>query len=485
MPQSSSIRRSNSPRSPPNFPLFAALAEPLIPSNSHHAAIDISAPTTSNEDDYLRAPDAQFDDILLPPAQLLEPLSSAGSTVEQPPAAPSLFRRLFFSSLLMYLTVLCIASLAVVAFASNAGCSRSLVIYVTGNGTVSGLLALLTLYAARSAPVDLSQLAVSNDRTEPIRLLTLTCVKQLLGMADFVFFIIGHIAYFSSSSSSSQCAARSPVLHSFALASFISGYIGYVVPLLTFLYLALSYRHIIFRPRGQPAQRHRPAHQHEIAACEKREWVSAAVEDGLVAGDEAAVVCSICYVDFVDGEVLMQLPCDANHLYHEPCISQWLSIRDTCPLCKTRLSHSLRKAGKLKAAVGQRAEQTVDRTRAAPAHASINEIAPFLPGTMAASFSLTTAYQQSQQHEQKQQESCPAPSPAGTPECESPLPVGEKQVLLDSECGGNISIHVRDSGVEEQAVLSPQAVTSSRSAAVAAALLRLATSKAAVSRPSV
>ena len=209
------------------------------PSEREHCAIPIpQQPSSSNDWEYVRPPDAYIEVVLLPPAHLLEPQLSAASDVGQAPAEPSLFRRLFAWFLLVYLSMLSAACFVVVSFAQRAGCSHSLVIYLGSNGTVSGLLALLTLYAARSVPVDLSQLAVAAERSELIRWLTVTCLKKLLSMADFVFLIIGHIAFFSSGSS--DCAARSPLLHGLALASIISGYVGFVVPLLTFLYLTLS-----------------------------------------------------------------------------------------------------------------------------------------------------------------------------------------------------------------------------------------------------
>ena len=493
------------------------LSEPLIPVNNRSTphqptqpdlAIPIAASSTATNtatndgDDFVRPPDAYIDDILLPPALPLAPQSSAASDIDQSPTTPSLFRRLFTSTLFVYLAALSIASFVVVAVAPHGSCSHSLIVYITGNAIVSGLLALLTFYAACSAPVDLSQLAVASERSEPIRWVALTCIKQLLGLADFVFFVIGHIAFFSSTSAT--CAATSPVLHSFALASLISGYVGFVVPLLTFLYLTLTYRQYIFRPRAPHAQRQRPAHAHEIAACERRPWTAAAaaVDAEADEGGDGAVLCSICYVDFEEGDMLLQLPCDVKHAYHEPCISQWLSIRDTCPLCKTRLRHSLRKAGRVGASSGRTDGQATERVRAVPGRASLNEIAPFLPGTMAASFSLTAAYQQSHQQELKvDEEVCPSPSPVGSVELDAPLhdrTSGKDGREVDEEAGIDICICVGGVALNEQTAslldevavgggASPSSTVSAsaRSAAVAAALSRLAASKASASSHSI
>ena len=481
--------------------VFTMLSEALLPVDYHpsrHQSSDSDVtipvphqPSHPADDEFVRPPDAHHSDILLPPSLPLEPQSSAASDIDQSPTAPSWFRRLFTSTLFLYLVALSVASFTVIAVLPHGSCSHSLVVYITGNGVVSTLLAVLTFYAACSAPVDLSQLAVASERSEPIRWVALTCIKQLLGLADFVFFVIGHVAFFSSTSD--QCASSSPLLHSFALASLISGYVGFVVPLLTFLYLTLTYRQYIFRPRMPHGQRQRPAHGHEIAACEKRTWTAGDAAE--VGEDDVAVLCSICYVDFVEGDTLLQLPCDVKHTYHEPCITQWLSIRDTCPLCKTRLRHSLRKTGKASAVVGRgRGDSaTAERVRTAPGRASLNEIAPFLPGTMAASFSLTAAYQQSHQEHKVEEEVCPSPSPVGTPELDAPLQewaartdkglVGEFDDEVEVRiCVGGVELEhpvalTSEVGIDSSMIAFVSASASARSAAVAAALSRLAAVK--------
>ena len=461
---------------------------------SLNADIAIHIPTRSatSDDESVRPSDAQHEDILLPYPGPLRPQSSADSDAVPPQRiGPSPFRRYFTSTLFVYLSVLSLASFAVLALVPHGSCSHGLVVYILGNAVVSALLASLTLYASCSAPVDLSQLAVVSERREPIRWVALTCVKQLLGVADFCFFVIGNVGYFSSTSD--ECAASSPALHSFALASLISGYVGFVVPLLTFLYLTHTYRQYIFRPRALQQQRQRPAHADEIAACEKLQWKAVEAEAD---GEEVAVLCSICYTDFVDGDTLLQLPCDVKHTYHEPCITQWLSIRDTCPLCKTRLRHSLQKAGKASAPPGRRERAVAARPHTVPGRASLDEIAPFLPGTMAASYSLTAAYQHS--HDHKEDESCPTPSPVGTPTLDAPLlNRADKELMEDDDTGVEVRICVGGGELEGQSIVAREAVVgnstsaavgaaaSARIAAVAAALARLAVAKTAAPHPTV
>ncbi|KAA0061530.1 RING-H2 finger protein ATL5-like [Cucumis melo var. makuwa] len=45
-----------------------------------------------------------------------------------------------------------------------------------------------------------------------------------------------------------------------------------------------------------------------------------------------ADVCAVCLDDFRPDEAGKQIPC--GHVYHESCISSWLTVADCCPLCR-------------------------------------------------------------------------------------------------------------------------------------------------------
>ncbi|KAK0571815.1 hypothetical protein LWI29_021958 [Acer saccharum] len=45
-------------------------------------------------------------------------------------------------------------------------------------------------------------------------------------------------------------------------------------------------------------------------------------------------VCSVCLEDFHTDLAGKQVPC--GHVFHATCISTWLSICNSCPLCRSR-----------------------------------------------------------------------------------------------------------------------------------------------------
>nr|GMD53994.1 E3 ubiquitin-protein ligase Praja-2-like [Ipomoea batatas] len=51
--------------------------------------------------------------------------------------------------------------------------------------------------------------------------------------------------------------------------------------------------------------------------------------------DESKVSCVVCKDDILVGETVNRLPC--SHHYHHDCIVPWLSIRNTCPVCRHEL----------------------------------------------------------------------------------------------------------------------------------------------------
>ena len=46
--------------------------------------------------------------------------------------------------------------------------------------------------------------------------------------------------------------------------------------------------------------------------------------------------CSICLMEVNEGQDTILLPC--GHMFHEGCVTKWLEIHNTCPLCRFELA---------------------------------------------------------------------------------------------------------------------------------------------------
>ena len=403
------------------------LSEQLLPSPAP-AASDLTEAAVrrlalQQDEEDVRAPLPAVDDILLPSAPVLSPATSSTSSLssadEEPPPT-SFLRYLFTRGLFLYLLAFTLLSFTLLLLLPHPSpsCSALLTPYLAGNGCLSLSFALLLLYVARHAPPDISHLATAADtRSEGIRWVAITCVKQVIGAVDFAFFILGHVAFFSSSSST--CAASSPVLYAFTLASLVSGYLGFFIPLCVFLYLTYSYRALIFRARPPAGQYNpRPASAAELKLVLDSTWG----EDK--EGDEEESVCAICYTEYEAGNVLSTLPCDPHHFFHKHCIHQWLTMRDSCPLCKARLKVALEKP---QGGARRRRRRRRQRQAVAGGLAGVSALVPvMLPGMAAASLAVTSVMGEREEKKAVAVEACVAPSPLGVG---SPL-----RGVVDGEC---------------------------------------------------
>jgi len=77
----------------------------------------------------------------------------------------------------------------------------------------------------------------------------------------------------------------------------------------------------------------RPAPAAAVARLEKRTFHAGGNGGGGI------TECSICLRGFVDGEEVSVMPCPLRgHEFHPECITKWLGISSTCPLCRHGLA---------------------------------------------------------------------------------------------------------------------------------------------------
>ena len=56
-------------------------------------------------------------------------------------------------------------------------------------------------------------------------------------------------------------------------------------------------------------------------------------------GDNDDNTCSICLMEYEQGDDLRYLPC--QHHFHVACIDQWLEQNGTCPLCRKKVTEEV------------------------------------------------------------------------------------------------------------------------------------------------
>jgi len=59
--------------------------------------------------------------------------------------------------------------------------------------------------------------------------------------------------------------------------------------------------------------------------------------DNFVSGEDT---CCICIEHLMDSQDLIELPCNKNHIFHFKWISEWLLVKQKCPIWKASITHT-------------------------------------------------------------------------------------------------------------------------------------------------
>jgi ankyrin repeat protein len=82
-----------------------------------------------------------------------------------------------------------------------------------------------------------------------------------------------------------------------------------------------------------------------IIACGTTEFATAMIRGGSSATSEAAcdgrtevekIDCAICLMECTSDNAIRMLPC--RHFFHRDCITEWLKVRNNCPICRASAS---------------------------------------------------------------------------------------------------------------------------------------------------
>ncbi|XP_047942197.1 E3 ubiquitin-protein ligase MBR2-like [Salvia hispanica] len=79
--------------------------------------------------------------------------------------------------------------------------------------------------------------------------------------------------------------------------------------------------------------------ENELFKCIKRRVHQGALTEKVSGEDGDDVKCSICQEEYVKGDAIGELV-KCEHAYHVACISQWLRLKNWCPICKSAAAPS-------------------------------------------------------------------------------------------------------------------------------------------------
>lgn len=106
-----------------------------------------------------------------------------------------------------------------------------------------------------------------------------------------------------------------------------------MIVLIVFIIIYSIVELFYLQPRRRARQGLTPA---ELSKLEKVEF-----KKGELDAESNLDTCSICLEEFVENQVLLQLPV-CRHNFHENCVQEWLNLNSVCPYCRSDIRQNLR-----------------------------------------------------------------------------------------------------------------------------------------------
>ena len=72
------------------------------------------------------------------------------------------------------------------------------------------------------------------------------------------------------------------------------------------------------------------------------EWSRPFAKDVDQHSEDKQAYCSVCLDVFEGADMVVELRCDSNHIFHKACLESWLQRNYTCPLCRSDIREQVR-----------------------------------------------------------------------------------------------------------------------------------------------
>jgi hypothetical protein len=326
----------------PSSPSEAASIVPIHDEQQYHFPSSTSADSHDNQsvgvelEEYVRPPIPQSEPFSLYHDEtpvVINPSSNESVVSSAPtPPQPSKLRPFIILFFPLFFTFTFILAFVTSSMHLDA-CHTQLRLYLILTCITSLCYFGMSIIIGRNFPAEVSSFAIMN-RAETMKWVYIVLLKQVIGIADFSIFLYGNYWLFIGhpSPADNQICEVPSVIYRVALLMITMGYVGIVIPLVVFAYVAYKYPDYIFViRRGQDDNKYKPASAKAISQLPTLTYA-----DGNFASSDAT--CAICLSAYEPGNVLRTLPCD--HHFHMPCCDTWLEKQNSCPMCRKSLEQS-------------------------------------------------------------------------------------------------------------------------------------------------
>ncbi len=175
----------------------------------------------------------------------------------------------------------------------------------------------------------------------------LALLDKVRGVFSLTWFFLGNLFFYSSKS----CNITNPGIYHITEAYLITRYVLMALPLFCCLLICVSSPFLVLLVTW--IANHAPdsllvssggtrTEVLQSLATSKYTTTVHIISDETVASDVISMpstvdeTCSVCICVYQDGDTVKHLPC--KHFFHDACITPWVKLHATCPLCRYDLN---------------------------------------------------------------------------------------------------------------------------------------------------